>query len=249
MKIQILSDLHNEFGLAEGLRTDADIVVLAGDVHVREKSVLWAAQTFAGQRVVQIAGNHEYYGGSLGKTKSKMQQLAKDAGIDLLDDSQVIIAGIRFLGCTLWTDYRLTGNRQMAMIDAKSQMNDYVKIRDAQYRKVKPNQLAEAHSKSVAFLEEALEQTHNGPTVVVTHHAPSEQSLAQEYRLSADPLNSCYASNLEHLVAKADLWIHGHTHDSADYQIGSCRVICNPRGYAPANLNPNFNPSLIIEQT
>lgn len=247
MKIHLLSDLHNEFSELEPTTAQADVVVLAGDVHVREKSIAWAAKAFAGKRIVQVLGNHEYYGGSLGHTRYKLRQLAKESGIDLLDDSCCEIDGVRFVGATLWTDYKLTGNRQIAMIDAKDRMNDYRKIRDVHYRRVNPSQLAEAHSASVRFLAETLDQPYPGTTVVVTHHAPSALSLAEHYRLENDSLNSCYASNLEHLMGKAALWAHGHTHDSADYQLSGTRVVCNPRGYAPSQINPNFNPNLVIE--
>jgi len=31
--------------------------------------------------------------------------------------------------------------------------------------------------------------------------------------------------------AQIRLWTHGHTHEDFDYEIGTCRVVCNPRGY------------------
>ena len=30
--------------------------------------------------------------------------------------------------------------------------------------------------------------------------------------------------------SRAQLWIHGHTHDSFDYVVNGTRVVCNPRG-------------------
>ena len=43
------------------------------------------------------------------------------------------------------------------------------------------------------------------------------------------------------------LWIHGHTHESFDYEIGKTRVICNPRGYAPIEINKEFKPDFNVE--
>jgi hypothetical protein len=40
---------------------------------------------------------------------------------------------------------------------------------------------------------------------------------------------------------------HGHTHSSFRYKIGECRVVCNPRGYFPMEINPNFDPNFEIE--
>jgi predicted phosphodiesterase len=58
-------------------------------------------------------------------------------------------------------------------------------------------------------------------------------------------------SDAEYLfgTGRAQLWIHGHTHDSFDYTVHRTRVVCNPRGYAKAgtNENPRFDPDLIIE--
>ena len=78
----------------------------------------------------------------------------------------------------------------------------------------------------------------------MTHHAPSYQSVAGQYR--GDLLNATYANHLDALVEKVDLWVHGHTHHSFDYKIGEGRVVCNPRGYYPRDLNKNFDPHLVV---
>jgi hypothetical protein len=58
---------------------------------------------------------------------------------------------------------------------------------------------------------------------------PSLRSTAERFR---DKLTTAgFTSNLDALVERTDLWIHGHTHDSYDYRIGRGRVVCNPRGY------------------
>ena len=84
---------------------------------------------------------------------------------------------------------------------------------------------------------------------MITHHAPSRQSIHPRYADSL--LNACFVSDAEHLVSgeRAQLWIHGHTHDSFDYVVHGTRVVCNPRGYAKngVNENPHFDPNLIVE--
>ena len=68
--------------------------------------------------------------------------------------------------------------------------------------------------------------------VVITHHAPSMQSIEKNYRNSE--LVASFASNLENFILdlpNIKLWCHGHIHTASDYMIGNCRIICNPRGY------------------
>ncbi len=67
MRFHILSDLHVEFWGGKKVidipRVDADAVVLAGDIHNREKGIDWISQNFPHNRkVIYVPGNHEYYG-------------------------------------------------------------------------------------------------------------------------------------------------------------------------------------------
>jgi len=45
---------------------------------------------------------------------------------------------------------------------------------------------------------------------------------------------------------RAALWIHGHMHESYDYEIYGTRIACNPRGYAPEALNLDFRPDWVV---
>ena len=62
-------------------------------------------------------------------------------------------------------------------------------------------------------------------------------------------VSACFASELDHLFGKMDLWVHGHTHDNMDYVANGTRVICNSRGYVTMSGNENFdfNPGLVVE--
>lgn len=46
MKIAYYSDLHLEFKRLDIINEDADVVILAGDIHIGEAGVVWAAETF-----------------------------------------------------------------------------------------------------------------------------------------------------------------------------------------------------------
>lgn len=102
---------------------------------------------------------------------------------------------------------------------------------------------------SVAWLEEKFREPYDGPTVVITHFAPSRHSIHP--RFSDSLLNACFVSDLEDRILRwqPQLWMHGHTHDSFDYRIGATRVIANPRGYARTGVaeNESFDPGLVIE--
>jgi Icc-related predicted phosphoesterase len=111
----------------------------------------------------------------------------------------------------------------------------------------------EEHLATRRFLEESLVAEYSGPTVVVTHHAPSPLSIHDRFKGGkSDHLNAAYASNLEQLMGAAVLWVHGHTHDSFDYDMYGTRVVCNPRGYLGKDveeeeLNKRFQEDLVIE--
>ena len=104
------------------------------------------------------------------------------------------------------------------------------------------------HANHKQWLSTKLSESYNGKTVVITHMAPSILSVAAQY--ANDIVSSAFASNLDDLAKNANLWIHGHVHESFDYHIEKCRVICNPLGYMLRNGNPenqNFDPNLVIE--
>lgn len=248
MKLHILSDLHLEFSNFSPPATDADVVILAGDIDLNTKGVKWAIETFKGP-VIFVPGNHEFYGGSLGRTLTKVSELAKDSNVHVLDRESIVIDGVRFIGTTLWTDFRLTGNQPLAQLDALKRMFDYKMIRKSYIQKIKPDDILQQHAQARFYVEQKLEEYFSGKTVVVSHHAPSELSIHRRYRDRTDHLNAAYASRLDHLMGGelVALWVHGHTHDSFDYDIYGTRVVCNPRGYVPDEPNQEFDPGLVVE--
>lgn len=247
MRVHLLSDLHLEFSSYQPQVSDADVTVLAGDIHTKGRSVAWALATFPG-RVLIVPGNHEYYGGHLQRTLAKMRGMA-NGRVMVLDRDEVVIDGVRFLGATGWTDLRSTGNFSEALIAAGSCMNDYVTIRCARigrdFARLTPAVVAARAEATRLWLEAALAKSHAGPTVVITHHAPSRLSLPAG--LANEPLAASYANSWDHLFDPAvPLWLHGHTHRAADYVARGTRVVCNPRGY-PGEEGNGFQSSLVLD--
>ncbi len=258
MRLLILSDLHHELWREAAPRIDPalsrpDAVILAGDINTGAKAVEWAARTFAGLPVLYVHGNHEGYGHNLDEVQQQIQAACLAAGnVHFLNCGEHIIGGVRFLGATMWTDFRLFGDdeRQAAMREAEARMTDYKRIRLANkgYRKLRAADTAQFHALHRSWLRKKLAEPFSGKTVVVTHMAPSMLSVADAY--SEGQISAAYASRLDELAQQADLWVHGHMHDSFDYQLGQCRVVCNPCGYMTRGggiENERFDPNFIVD--
>ena len=175
MRIHLLSDLHNEFDLFEPEVRDADVVILAGDINVKTRGVEWAKNTFTCP-VLYVPGNHEFYGGHLTRTLEKMRAASSDQ-VRVLDRDEVILSGVRFLGATMWTDFAATGNPPIAAFTAQNGLNDFKQIRTADFRRIRPADLISESAKTRDWLRAKLADPFDGPTVVITHHAPSMRSL------------------------------------------------------------------------
>jgi predicted phosphodiesterase len=252
MKIAIVSDLHLSRGPQRPPANDADVIVLAGDIARPEPAIAWAR--LLDKPVLYVPGNHEFYGGSLPGVLRELRRLAAGTRIHVLDNRKVCLGGVRFLGSTLWSDFLLDGDgegREIAMREAVEKMHDFRRIHLDEGRQAPftPHASVDLYRRNAAWLEGELRHPWSGPTVVITHHAPSARSVAPRFRGS--PLNGCFASHLDHLLGagRAALWIHGHMHHSVDYEVDGTRVICNPRGYATdgANENPAFDIDFCVE--
>jgi hypothetical protein len=117
-------------------------------------------------------------------------------------------------------------------------MRDFSSIRLGE-SPLTPDASAVLFKRHAAWVEAKLAEPHAGPTVVITHHAPSRKSVHPRFAESL--MNACFVSDAERLIdgRLARLWIHGHTHDSFDYSVNGTRVLCNPRGYAKDGVNEN----------
>lgn len=255
MKIQIASDLHNEFFAKYGnsvpdiAHTDADVIVLAGDIWVKGRGAMWAIEQsqIHGKHIVYVLGNHEYWRQHT-RHVDKLKVLVEGTDVHILERDMVIIDGTRFLGSTLWTDFAIKGSgaeKQLAMFAAREQVQDYRLIRVApSYKRLHPQDTVEWHERSVAWLRRKLDEPFDGKTVMVSHHAP---------HLKSDPwinnLTPAYLSDLSYMMdgESLHLWIHGHTHVTADYVVHGTRVVSNPRGYPGVEPVDGFNPRLVID--
>lgn len=246
LKIRVLSDLHMEFGPWKAPQAEADVVVLAGDIHAGTHGLHWAHRQFPNVPVIYVPGNHEYYEEELEDALALLRREGKRFGIEVLDGNEVTVHGVRFLGATLWTDFALYGaaasSLKESMAYADQAMADFELIR---YRgqRFEAKLARSLHLRQVEWFKASLATARDEPIVVVTHHLPHPLSVAQGFE--AHPLTPAFASDLDHLVrSPVALWIHGHTHSPCDYMANGTRVVCNPRGYED---HEGFRPSLVID--
>jgi Icc-related predicted phosphoesterase len=238
-RILVMSDLHLEFAPMEvNVPADTDVIILAGDIGHGPAAIEFAGKQLPkGLPVVAVAGNHEFYGSSIEMVFDEIRAAAGNMpNVHFLElDEALILVGstfIRFLGAALWTDFELRGadKREGDMAYAAGAINDFrlIKYRG---RTMTPQNTVEFHRGARAWLGEKLEQKHDGPTVVTTHHSPSE--LSEQPRYAGGPLTAAFHSNLNGMIERfqPDLWVHGHSYHSVDYQIGRTRVFSNQRGY------------------
>ena len=250
MRLLVLADLHTEFAPFDPPEVAADLVLLAGDIDVGLAGIERARAAFGDTPIVYVAGNHEFYRHSFPDLIDELRDAGSRLDVDFLENEVVVHEGVRFLGCTLWSDFELFGPGEDAlrcMQAAGSRMTDYSLIRvPPTYRQLTPADTRAAHRVSREFLEKELSAGFPGKTVVVTHSAPSRRSVPARFR--DDPLSAAFASDLESLVrgSKADVWVHGHTHHSVSYCLGATRVVSNQRGY-PKEDPGAYDPALVLD--
>ena len=283
MKLQLLSDLHLEsnphFTATPAL--GADVLVLAGDIgSYQAGSQLTALNipdfglgrfsplpvTEGGSGwpvpVMFLPGNHEYDGLDFDEAHIRLRETCERLGMIWLERETVVLAGVRFIGCTLWTDFDALANLSpyLNLQAADSPLTQQLQAREKAFRAanfylkknhsfrhglpVLADAIREEGIKSQDWLRTAIAAPFDGPTVVVTHFAPSLLSADPRYGLNAGTAGFC--NSLDELLCSARLWLHGHLHCPANYVKNGCHVVANPLGYARKGEQIAFLPNLLI---
>lgn len=258
MKINYMSDLHLEFEGAEMDPGEGEVLILAGDICTASSFEMRGEEdkkeTYLNffikcvenyKKVFYVMGNHESYSFFFDETEKTLRENLPE-GITLLHNQSEYYNGVHFVGATMWTDFNKGDGVTLEL--ARHSMNDY----NCVYKKstmdlLDPKDTLKEHGNTSTWFDQVL-PTLNGPVVVITHHAPSEQSFKADYR--EEEIKPAYVVNMEPLMKKSDnvkLWIHGHIHETNDYQVAGCRVVSNPRGYYGFELNPGFDVNKTVE--
>ncbi|MFY3384213.1 metallophosphoesterase [Paracidovorax sp. MALMAid1276] len=279
MNIQLLSDLHLEAHphfCAEPAPT-ADVLVLAGDIGSYQPGSQLGDGDFGLSRfsplppfggwpvpVVFVPGNHEYDAQDFDEAHLRLRATCDRLGIAWLERESLVLDGVRFVGTTLWTDFDALADHEAA-----SDIGRRLKLRDKAFRAANyylrktggtrggepflAEQMREQGLQCQAWLAAALSVPFTGPTVAVTHFAPSLRSADPRYGLVPGTAGFCNA--LDALLPHAQLWLHGHLHAPSDYTVrGShaddtpwaCRVVANPLGYARKGEQQRFQPQCVV---
>ena len=202
MRLRILSDLHLEdFDEPRALpQSNADIVILAGDIHAGVQGLSWAAEHFAGTPILYVPGNHEFYSTAMPTLRRQLEDEAARLGIHLLDNRTLTLNGIRFHGTTLWTDFALYAgqpNYDPSLTEARALdlMPDFQIIEQPDGAVFTPAESRRLHAKALAWLERELSRPFSGPRVVISHHAPLSSCIPSRYRGDVTLPGFCFPSS------------------------------------------------------
>jgi Icc-related predicted phosphoesterase len=240
MKLQILSDLHLEHHRDRGVQfvsqlpVVAEILIVAGDLCNGDELLPTLDMLAAKWKdVVYVFGNHELYGHSFASVRENLVYINETRdNVHVLDNSLVSLRGQRFVGTPLWFHW----HKCVKAIKAGLLVyNDFKAIRSFD------PQVFEENAKAVRFLQDEV----CAGDVVITHSAPSPVCVPA--RFEGDPINPMFFCDVSDLIRerKPALWVHGHTHDAIERQVGATRCICNPFGYGWENTG--FMDDLVVE--
>lgn len=254
MRIAVFSDIHLEKrGAGQATqpwlfsRTDVDVVVLAGDIHTKGRGVKWAKETFLCP-VVYVLGNHEGWDSNWNEVLRKMKNEASGSNVHVLHNDAVVIDSVRFLGSTLWTDFKAWPDQREAMYEAgqgrdiySPGMRDYKYIRTAGYRRIKPMDVLSWNTQARSWLLDEAAKPFDGPTCVVTHHPPVLEGL--QHGAVTEVYDAAYASDWKEGVEQinAQLWMFGHTHTPRHFVIGNTQFATHPIGHLTEKLEKLYN--------
>ena len=272
MKIQLLSDLHLE-AHPHWLPTPspgANVLVLAGDVGSYQKGSQLTDSDYGLARfsplqgwptpVFFVPGNHEYDAQDFDAAHSRLRETCERLGLIWLERETRVMNGVRWIGTTLWSDFDALAPSVSGPASANA-LAQQLKARDKAFRaanfylrKAETTRHGEpwlaqgVRDQALIcqdWLRAALDEPFAGPTVVITHFAPSLMSADPRYGLTPGTAGFCNA--LDDLLPQAQLWLHGHLHAPSHYVHRGCRVVANPLGYARKNEQVSFQPQNLIE--
>ena len=236
-KIGYVSDLHTDLSNIRIEDGFCDILVIAGDLAVSNDLIVEFFYRYAPKNIpiIYVMGNHEFEGRVVGEYEIALrEQLREFPNVFLLQNESVVIDGIKFIGSTLWTGYNLCPpEKRQQVMENSTIIPDFKRIKvrnnDGKAVNITPDTMSKLFDDSYEFLCAELMPDRGIKTVVVTHFAPHKDSVAARY---AGANSDYWVNHMPELMGYADVWIHGHTHNSFEYKVGKTSVVCNPRGYA-----------------
>lgn len=256
-----MSDIHLEFGMYEPVNENgADVLVLAGDICVldalkrqmidpldySEIRDFFETASYQYKNIIYVMGNHEHYHGDMTESVRCFRDIfGYLKNVHLLDNSNITIDDVTFIGSTLWTNF---DNNKTALVYISNMMNDYkcIDYGDELFTSKRSVQL---HMETMEYFNSVISDFDK--VVMVTHHSPSFKNIGKRFSRSGNNniINLAYHSDLDHFILgnpQIKTWISGHTHDPFDHYLGDTRLVCNPRGYfGYEKISINYKPKTI----
>jgi Icc-related predicted phosphoesterase len=262
MKIALISDVHAEYyrnqpNWLPPLPENPDVLVLAGDLHVGKSLIQFVEQVshaLPNTQIVFIAGNHEFYRQyRLATLNAYRAAFAEHEKIHFLENNYVDIAGIRFIGATLWTGFPLhlpDYTQEKVMAYAKDSVSDFSLIAEdtAAIQTFTPEMAKTLFSESKTKIEQILAESDPSKCVVVTHFPPAKQLLHPKF--SPDMASSYFTADCLDLIERHQpaYWFYGHNHWSTQTTIGKTQLVSNQFGYPNERwkMGGDFYPELLL---
>jgi Icc-related predicted phosphoesterase len=202
--------------------------------------------------VIYVMGNHESYYGDFQDTATNLKkQLSYITNLHLLDKEYITIEDVTFVGCTLWsdmnnedpktieyiknamTDFRIiTNSKNIVQFKAMDQLTNRV-VTKTKPAKFTPLDAIEEFDTSVEFIASVVDVDPKGKFVVVTHHAPSLDTIQKEFKNDI-LMNGGYSSDLNKFIIdrpQIKCWLFGHQHQHNSFKIGETILRIQARGY------------------
>lgn len=273
MKIKITSDLHihgnlDSFSNIQESKENYDLLIIAGDISSDAATEINFLKTLS-KETVCVAGNHLGYNSyknflfhqllypcdksnfTLEHEIKNIQTYFKDTNIHYLQNDYFKFNDKVIFGGTMYTNFELYGkkHKEECMYNAKLHIGDFETVwvdkKDVRY--VTPQDYVKYFNTFMRKLKKCIKET-SEDIIVITHFAPSRKAISEEYKNSA--INSYFVTDLEAFIKenpRIKLWIHGHVHTPCMYNIGECKVVCNPFGYIEENYKDikNYNEVII----
>lgn len=257
MKISLASDLHLEFPRADRTRAlkfpeQTDLIILAGDIGSgmgTPAEALDLAEEYPLAHVIWVAGNHEFYQRNLCEQLDMYRRSCEgNERVHFLENDFVDIGKIRFIGCTLWTDFAILGDAEQGMYVARRGITDFSLIKTGEGQLFTPQDAADRFKQSSEYLQKTLSESEPQRTVVVTHFPPGMDTRNQNFGI--DAITAYFQANVDHIIDEFQpaLWIYGHNHYSNDLYRGKTRLVSSQLGYpSEAGRIPDYDPTKIVE--
>jgi len=251
MKIRILSDLHME---GENFQYDPlceDVVILAGDIHTKNRHDQLLIQIPETTKVMMVMGNHELYNGEYYSVLNYLSNLHKEyPNVQFLNNTSTSVGDIEFFGGMMCTSLMLHGeaSHYISKDAARRGINDFYVSNIVDNGVTRRWSVDDHIAENTEFRRNLggwLKVTEGKKRVVISHFVPHPSLIHPRWGGVQNALNPYFCDDMSNYIGWEGLWVYAHTHDCNDKMIGDTRFVGNPRGYVEENAL--FDSRLIVE--